>query len=376
MAGALETSAEKFLETTTAVDEMASSVKEVALQAEQIAQGVESASRDLDVIGDAFGKIGEGAAATAEATGKVRQDAENGLSVVEKSIVEMDRVEQEGEKARDAMERLSARTGEVTKIIEVIRELVSDTELLAFNAAIIAAQAGEEGRGFSVVAEEIRDLADRTANSAGDIHQIVEGIGDDTREVSSAVETTGMRIASGKKMIHSAGEALRLIVESSRSTATDSGEISSLTNREEKRAQALLSAAGDNLRAVQSIARAIQEQKTAIDRIQEGVTQMKSAADQISGAMEEQLKANRDFDKGLIEREQQFQAIDEAIRFQQEISERIFSHFAASRQRLEKNAEKVASVNHEIEEMETMARQLRERITTFGLTEEESEDAP
>jgi len=375
MAGALETSTEKFLETTTAVDEMASSVKEVALQASQIAQGVESASRDLDVIGEAFGKIGEGAAATAQATGKVRQDAENGLSVVERSITEMDRVEQEGSRARDAMERLSSRTGEVTKIIEVIRELVSDTELLAFNAAIIAAQAGEEGRGFSVVAEEIRDLADRTANSAGDIHQIVEAIGDDTREVSAAVETTGMRIASGKQMILSTGEALRQIVESSRSTAADSEEISSLTRREEKRAQALLSAAGDNLRAVQSIAKAIQEQKTAIDRIQEGVTQMKSASDQVSGAMEEQVRANREFDKGLIDREQQIQAIEEAIRFQQETSEQIFSHFASSRDRLEKNAEKVATVNRELADMETMAKKLRERIIVFGLTEEESEES-
>ena len=191
--------------------------------------------------------------------------------------------------------------------------------------------------------------------------------------MSTAVETTGMRIASGKQMILSAGEALRQIVESSRSTAADSDEIASLTNREEKRAQALLSAAGDNLRAVQSIARAIQEQKTAIDRIQEGVTQMKSAADQVSGAMEEQLRANREFDKGLVDREQQIQAIEEAIRFQQETSERIFSHFASSRERLQKNAEKVAAVNHDLEDMESMARKLRERITSFGLAAEEAE---
>ena len=78
---------------------------------------------------------------------------------------EMARIEQESLKATEAMQRLSHQTKEVAKIIEVIKELVSDTELLAFNAAIIAAKAGEDGKGFSVVAEEIRDLADRTTRN-------------------------------------------------------------------------------------------------------------------------------------------------------------------------------------------------------------------
>jgi methyl-accepting chemotaxis protein len=153
MSEAMEHSNAKFFETTTSVDEMASSVLEVAAQADEIAQSVEGTARDLDDIGASLAKIRAGGAASAQAAVTVKQDAENGLLVVKTSMNEMERIEEESQRAMTAMQRLSRQTGEVAKIIEVIRELVSDTELLAFNAAIIAAKAGEEGRGFAVCSD-------------------------------------------------------------------------------------------------------------------------------------------------------------------------------------------------------------------------------
>ena len=143
------------------------------------------------------------------------------------------------------------RPGEVAKIIQVIRELVSDTELLAFNAAIIAAKAGEDGKGFSVVADEIRDLADRTTASAQDIHRIVKAIGGDTQEVTEAVAATGRRIGKGKQLSLSTGEALRKIAVSSSQAARTSEEIAMLTREQGERARALLNDAGSSLRSVQ-----------------------------------------------------------------------------------------------------------------------------
>jgi methyl-accepting chemotaxis protein len=365
MFGAVEHSTAKFLETTTSVDEMASSIREVATQANEIARSVEGTAHDLDSIGESLEKIRGGAFSGAEAANTVRLDAENGLQVVRTSIESMEHIEQESHKARDAMLRLSGQTGEVVKIIEVIRELVSDTELLAFNAAIIAAKAGEEGRGFSVVAEEIRDLADRTTTSAQDIHRIVKAIGVDTREVTEAVDATGRRITKGKQLILSTGEALHKIVSSASEASAASDEIATLTGKQGERARALLEDAGHSLRSVKAIARTQQEQQTAINRIQEGVNQMKAAADQIAHGMEEQVRATRAFDQGLSEREGQIQTINEATRFQTVASQRVFSHFATSEQRLRRNAEKATVITREISALEELAAQLRELAEQF-----------
>jgi methyl-accepting chemotaxis protein len=365
MSEAMEHSNAKFFETTTSVDEMASSVLEVAAQADEIAQSVEGTARDLDDIGASLAKIRAGGAASAQAAVTVKQDAENGLLVVKTSMNEMERIEEESQRAMTAMQRLSRQTGEVAKIIEVIRELVSDTELLAFNAAIIAAKAGEEGRGFAVVAEEIRDLADRTTNSAQDIQRIVQAIGGDTREVTAAVEATGMRIAKGKQLSLSTGEALRKIVESASQAAGTSEEIAEQTGKQGTRAKSLLDDAGHSLRSVKAIARAMQEQQIAIVRIQEGVNQMKSAADQIARGMDEQVRANREFGKGLAERETQVQAINEATRFQLATAQRVFSHFASSEKRLSSNAAKAAVILQEIAQLEKLAVLLREHAGAF-----------
>jgi methyl-accepting chemotaxis protein len=366
MAGAMDHSTAKFLETSTSVNELTSSFREVATQTEGIARSVEGTAHDLDAFGESLEKIRLGASASAEAAGAVKKDAENGLSVVQSSMVEMERIEQESQESMAAMQRLAHQTGEVAKIIEVIKELVSDTELLAFNAAIIAAQAGEEGKGFAVVAEEIRDLADRTTTSAQDIHRIVEAIGDDTGAMTKAVEATGKRIARGKQLSLSTGEALLKIVDSSTEAVQASEEIADLTGKEGERARALLDDAGRSLRSVKAIARAIQEQQTATVRIQEGVAEMKGAADQIARGMEEQVRANREFDRGLVEREEQIQSIHEATRFQMATVERAFSHFATSEQRLTKNSEKAAILSREIGELESLTERLRKLAVGFG----------
>lgn len=365
MSGAMEHSTAKFLETTATVDLMAASIHEIVTQAEAVARSVEGTAHDLDSIGETLARVQSGAVASAHSANMVKEDAENGLQVVRSSIAEMARIEEESQKATEAMARLSRQTKEVAKIIEVIKELVSDTELLAFNAAIIAAKAGEEGKGFSVVAEEIRDLADRTTTSAQDIQQIVKAIGGDTQEVTAAVGATARAIAKGRDLSQSAGEALSKIVESSNEAAAASDEIAELTEQQGRRARSLLNDAGRSLQSVKSITRIVQEQQIAIARTQEGVSEMKGAADQIARGMAEQVTANRQFDQGLAEREVQVQTIFEATRHQRSMAEQILAHFAKSEERLKKNALKSEAISREAAELENLARQLKELAGAF-----------
>jgi methyl-accepting chemotaxis protein len=277
----------------------------------------------------------------------------------------MDRIDEESQKAIAAMQRLNRQTAEVTKIIEVIKDLVSDTELLAFNAAIIAAKAGSEGRGFSVVAEEIRDLADRTTTSAVEIETIIKSIRKDTEQVNTSVESTGHFIGRGKELSLSTAEALGKIVESSSQAADDSHELSQQAAEQGLLARTLIDQAGSNLRSVRAIVSTMEEQSAAINRVDSGVDEMKSAADQIARGFDEQVKANREFDRSLTAREEQIQAIFEATRFQMETVENIFTHFGRSEERLCSNAAKARIIIDEINALESLAEQLRELASCF-----------
>lgn len=365
MAGALEHSSQKFLETTRNVDEMVRSIQNATSQAEQMSHVTEGTARDLDQIGEALDRLHKGVAGNAESSAAVKHDAEQGVKVVRSFTSEMDRIDAESQKAIVAMQRLSRQTVEVTKIIEVIKDLVSDTELLAFNAAIIAAKAGSEGRGFSVVAEEIRDLADRTATSADEIETIIKSIRKDTEQVNTSVESTGHFIGRGKGLSFSTAEALSKIADSSSQAAEEAQVLSQQTAEQGLRARSMIDQAGGSLRSVRAIVETMEQQNIAINRIDAGVDEMKSAADQIARGFDEQTKANREFDRSLAAREEQIQAIFEATRFQMETVERIFAHFGRSEERLYGNAEKSRIIIDEIDALESLAEQLRELASCF-----------
>ena len=370
-ASAMERSNQNFLDTTTSVDQMAASTRQVNEQATDFSRLIEGTVSDLQTIVQALTTIQDGATASSDAVRGVTENAESGLGIMNESIEEMDRIDEESQRATGAMQRLVAQTEEVGKIIEVIKDLVSDTELLAFNAAIIAAKAGAEGKGFSVVAGEIRDLADRTTTSAEDIQSIITAISDDTGEVTAAVNATASRITHGKQLSIETGNALRTIMESARESTSKAEEIAYQTGDQANRAHALIDDISKSLMSIHAIANAMNEQMTTIERIQEGTSVMKSAADQIARGMEEQVKANREFDQGLTDREEQIQTVNRAIKMQSEMIESIYSRIADSENRLQKNKEKVGENKKALEEMEILSGRLKELADVFYMHREE-----
>jgi len=372
MASAMEHSNMKFLETTSSVDQMSSSTRQVSEQASEFSHLIETTVNDLQTIQNALNTIRDGATSSAEVVTLVTKNAEGGIEIMDESIEEMDRIDEESRKATAAMQRLVQQTEEVTKIIEVIKDLVSDTELLAFNAAIIAAKAGAEGKGFSVVAGEIRDLADRTTTSAEDIHNIITAIANDTGEVTEAVNATAARIARGKQLSMETGAALRKIMESARQSTNKARDIANQTEEQSSRAEALIEDSSQSLMSVHAITNAMNEQMLSIQRIQEGTTEMKSAADQITRGMEEQVRANREFDHGLTEREDQIVSINQAIKIQSETVQKIYDLISASENRLKNNKVKLSENDYDLDEMEILSGRLKELADVFRMHKDDA----
>ena len=341
-------------------------VREVANQADEIARSVEGTAQALDTIGESFEKIRKGAAQSNDSVLQVKSDAEEGQMMMQQSLGETEQIVADSAQATTAMERLAKQATQVSKIIGVIKDLVSDTELLAFNAAIIAAKAGDEGKSFAVVAEEIKDLADRTTSSAQDIQMIIQAIRQDTDVALQAVETTADRIVQGRILALNTDQALQKIMSSVALASSSTEEINRLTISQGGEAQNLLKDAGASLRSVRAVARAMKEQRTGINRIQEGVIEMKSASDQVTRGMEEQVRATRDLDRGLAEREAQVVVMNEANQFQQEASQRLISHFNTAEARLSKNLVRASEIAEEAADLEELTSQLHKMGRNFN----------
>ncbi|OEU76669.1 MAG: hypothetical protein BA864_07510 [Desulfuromonadales bacterium C00003093] len=321
---------------------------------------MEDTAQQMDNIADSFEKVRDVSTAGSEAVKKVKQDAEEGLRMMTRTLSEIDLMSREGQQAMAVMERLSHQAQQVGKIIGVIKELVGDTELLAFNAAIIAAKAGDEGKGFAVVADEIKDLADRTTDSAQDIQRIIRAISKDTDEALTAVEATVQRVNQGKENSMRTGDALNQIVHSIDLASATSDEISKLTGMQGAWSRQILNDAGQSLRSVRAVARAMKEQRTGIIRIQDGVSEMKAAADQVAHGMDEQLQATKDLDRGLSDRKEQILATLEANNFQQQAAEKLTVYFQKMQTRLQQNATETSTIFTGVDELEKLTDRLRQ----------------
>jgi len=170
----------------------------------------------------------------AEAARHAKEVAERGGAIVEQSIEGMHRIR---ETVTDTSERVkilgdnSIRIGEIT---EFISDIANRTNLLALNATIEAARAGEAGKGFTVVADEIRNLAERSSHAANEITKLIEDIQNGTSETVIAMELGNTEVAEGTKKVDAAGSALREILGAVDISTTSVAEISKATEKQLK----------------------------------------------------------------------------------------------------------------------------------------------
>lgn len=150
--------------------------------------------REIDQVAAAFeemhatsANIADRAGQAVEAADEAEHAAQKGKSVVEESLQSMDSLMHHISDAKPQVERLAENSNNINKILDVIKGIAEQTNLLALNAAIEAARAGEQGRGFAVVADEVRNLASRTQESVGQIHSVINELQSGTNRVVSAI---------------------------------------------------------------------------------------------------------------------------------------------------------------------------------------------
>jgi len=153
------------------------------------------------------------AARAAKEASQVSQEARKSGEIMQRAIVNMNRIAEVVVESAETVETLGKTSAKIGEIIQAIEEIADQTNLLALNAAIEAARAGEQGRGFAVVADEVRKLAERTTKATKEITETIQHIRQDTREAVEAMHTGTSEMEQGKASVAQAAEALSSIIK-------------------------------------------------------------------------------------------------------------------------------------------------------------------
>ena len=195
--------------------QVAASTQETQATALQLAEAaghqsdqINSASERINEIAVSIDQVSRNSTESAEVAQRSVQIATEGAGVVRETIRGMDQIRDQIQETSKRIKRLGESSQEIGSVVELINDISEQTNILALNAAVQAASAGEAGRGFAVVADEVQRLAERTSGATRRIESLVQTIQADTNEAVSSMEQTTAEVVSGARLAEDAGTAL------------------------------------------------------------------------------------------------------------------------------------------------------------------------
>jgi twitching motility protein PilJ len=210
-------------ETSVRVSASAQETRSTALGLEEASdhqrQQIEKASSTVNQMSQAMSEMASDARSSAEIAKQSVEIASTGGATVRKTIAGMDNIRDQIQETSKRIKRLGESSQEIGNIVELIEDIADQTNILALNAAMQAAMAGEAGRGFAVVADEVQRLAERSANATKQIDALVKTIQADTNEAVNSMEASTSEVVGGARLAEDAGEALQRIEQVSQDIA-------------------------------------------------------------------------------------------------------------------------------------------------------------
>ncbi len=307
---------ERVEEVLTTVEETVRSVRQVGRETGALVEAAADTSSSMEEMAGAMKHVDETAVETASLSEQVVAASEFGHKKARDAIEGIESIRSATETAQSVILRLGGRAQEIGGILDVIDDVADETNLLALNAAIIAAQAGEHGRAFSVVADEIKELADRVLASTKEISGLIRSVQEESQSAIDAMAAGSRSVAEGVERSSEAGESLEEITRISRDSGLRIREIVQSVQEQTKAAGHVVDLMDRVRTGVQTIQCATTEQERGNERVFDATQSMRDAAQQLHLTTAEQATGIARIRESVSGVKEQMESIDGALQEQ------------------------------------------------------------
>jgi methyl-accepting chemotaxis protein len=270
--------------TSGAVEQMGRAIEGVAKGAQEQANAISKASQVTTRISTAIEQVANNAQAVTRDSAEAARYSRDGAKTVKETISGMEAIRSKVGLSASKVEEMGTRSEEIGAIVETIEDIASQTNLLALNAAIEAARAGEQGKGFAVVADEVRKLAERSSLATKEIATLIKGIQKTVSEAVSAMKESATEVEAGVVRANSAGVVLDNILEAAESVYKQAEEAGVAAAK-------VSAAAAELVESVDSVSAVIEENTAATEEMAANSTELTQAIENIASVSEENSAA-------------------------------------------------------------------------------------
>lgn len=258
-----------------------STAERIATGAEEVASQASTVATAGEEMSTTSGDIAQNCQMAAEGAQRASSSAQNGAEVVERTVTVMGQIADRVQESARTVESLGERSDQIGAIIGTIEDIADQTNLLALNAAIEAARAGEQGRGFAVVADEVRALAERTTRATREIGEMIKAIQNETKGAVAAMEQGVSQVEAGTMEASKSGSALQDILQQINDVAMQVHQIAT--------------AAEEQTATTGEISSNMQQITEVVQQTSDGAHESATAAAQLSTNAEELQRLVRQF---------------------------------------------------------------------------------
>ncbi len=279
-------------ELNSAVQQISTTVDQVSRGSQSQAQRVEKAKHTVEELARSMNQLSSNAKDSVEISNQVGLLSEKGTESAKEAGSRMNKIIEVTNTSAQKVKALADKTGEITAVLEVIKQIADQTNLLALNAAIEAARAGEAGRGFAVVADEVRRLAESSARSSDEIDAKLKQMQEHAQEVVADIETSSNEVNQGKLVIDSSLKSLHEIAVNIKNVSDTVKNLSKLAHEQVTKVKAVAADAVEiaavseqNAAATEEASAAVEEQTAQTHEIATASNHMAELANQLQSTI-------------------------------------------------------------------------------------------